>query len=98
MNKITILEQGIWPDDKPIGNPEWVLSIDQDGDWTAFKSAVLNDGDAWLVLSKPEKALEDMTIEELTKKWVDTYAPHRSFINFEVGKETPEECLIRNLK
>ena len=97
---IKILEQGIWPNKPSDAMENEDIFFYDETDWCGCEfdnlAGCLVDGEPWLVLSKPEKALDDMTGAELVEKWKDTY-PDTQFLPVGID-ETKREALINRLK
>ena len=99
MIEIQILEQGTYPQDKPSEGVKRrdILWFDGDGFCELGHGEKLEDTDLWIVVSKPKKALEEMTEDELVEKFEEE-CPNTALVVHIPDGETLREALIRNLK
>lgn len=95
---IKILEQGIFPKDKPSKGTEYVCYWSQHHEgWAMCSVKYLDDGEVWFVMGEPEKPLEECTENELAKKFKEKYYGHSIIVMINQG-ETYRQALIRKLK
>jgi len=95
MTMIKIIDQGMFPDKLPPVDVEFVNFWDGDG-WELCATGRLENKDKWIVLSAPEKPLEDYTEAELIEKWTEINGNGR--ISLQPGYETLSDVLIKMLK